>query len=165
MNQESFTSIFIKLKERLKSISRRYLEDDDEVDDALQDLFVKLWGKRDEMKTESQATGVMVTALKNICIDNLRHTSAHPKAELTEITDSPYDSHEVSELTDEINNIIAETLTERQRQILYERDRDGWEYEEIAARHGLSETNVRTILCRARKIVRDIYTTRYETHR
>ena len=62
-----------------------------------------------------------------------------------------------TELLSDITALIDRTLTDEQRQILYERDRDGWEIEDIALRHGLSEANVRMILSRSRKRVRELY--------
>jgi DNA-directed RNA polymerase specialized sigma24 family protein len=41
------------------------------------------------------------------------------------------------------------------------RDRNGYDFDEIAARFGMSESAVRVALSRARKSIRNIYRTRY----
>ena len=48
-------------------------------------------------------------------------------------------------------------LSERDREILRLRDADEWPMEEIAARFGLTEAHVRTIVSRARRTIRDRY--------
>ncbi|MDE6855666.1 MAG: sigma-70 family RNA polymerase sigma factor, partial [Muribaculaceae bacterium] len=40
---------------------------------------------------------------------------------------------------------------------LYPRDRDGWEFDEIAESFGISEANARMIVSRARKTIRSLY--------
>ena len=45
MDKQTFTSVFITLREKLKAVSRRYIQNDEEVDDALQDAFIRLWEK------------------------------------------------------------------------------------------------------------------------
>ena len=56
-----------------------------------------------------------------------------------------------------IDRIAAERLSQRDREILYHREKDGWEYDELAEMYGLSESNVRMIISRARKTLRSIY--------
>lgn len=165
MDSNTFTSLFITLRDRLRTISWRYLENDDDVDDALQDMFIRLWNHSEKYKDESQATGAMVTSIKNISIDHIRGNNAHPHADISE-ADSvlTQDDNSTDETIKEIDSIIESTLTPQQQKILYQRDRDGWEYEDIAKYHNLSETNIRVILSRARKKVRDIYNKQYETH-
>ena len=68
MDSNTFTSLFITLRDRLRTISWRYLENDDDVDDALQDMFIRLWNHSEKYKDESQATGAMVTSIKNITV-------------------------------------------------------------------------------------------------
>lgn len=165
MDSNTFTSLFINLRDRLRTISWRYLKNDDDVDDALQDMFIRLWNHSEKYKDEGQATGAMVTSIKNISIDHIRGNNAHPHTDISE-ADSILTSEDNStrETIKEIDSIIESILTPQQQKILYQRDRDSWEYEDIAKYHNLSETNIRVILSRARKKVRDIYNKLYETH-
>lgn len=52
---------------------------------------------------------------------------------------------------------IALALSPQQCELLLHRDRDGWSIGELAETYNLSEANVRTILSRARKAVREQY--------
>jgi RNA polymerase sigma-70 factor (ECF subfamily) len=158
MEQEVFSSLFTRLHHRLKASARRLLGNDDDADDALQDAFCNLWQRRDGITSESEATGLSVTTVKNICIDKLRRQQTHP-------TDSIDDNLQLSDDNDYDNNeqfktvkaIIDNSLNEQQRHILYMRDYSGYSFEEIANETGLTESNIRLILSRARRAVRQCY--------
>lgn len=151
----------MRIKERLKTTARRIVSDDD-VDDALQDAFVRLWNRRGDLDTESVVEGVAVTAVRNICIDNVRRSTVRRHDDIDDnpsaaaVSCDDFDK-ERDELYGEVTSLIERELSERDRRILYLRDRDGWEMEDIAAEMGLSEVNVRVILSRCRKTIRQIY--------
>lgn len=153
----------MRIRGRLQSTARRILSDE-AVDDALQDAFVRLWNRRTDLDTENAVEGMAVTAVRNICIDTLRRDAVrrhddiedNPSAAVA-VADDPDEQRERSELYSEVSRLIDRELSERDRRILYLRDRDGWEMEDIALETGLSETNVRVILSRARKTIRQIY--------
>lgn len=151
----------MRIKGRLKMTARRIVGDED-VDDALQDAFMRLWNRRGDLDSESVVEGVAVTAVKNICIDSVRRSTVRRHDDIDDnpsaaaVSADDYDS-ERDELYGEVTALIERELSERDRRILYLRDRDGWEMEDIAAEMGLSEVNVRVILSRCRKTIRQIY--------
>ncbi len=148
---------------RLHSGAAMMLHSDQEADDVLQDAFERLWMQRSSFKGERHVEGAAVTTVRNICIDELRRRRAKPEAELSDTiapTDGD-DSAERQQLLDTVNAIIASELSSRDREILVMRDRNGYDFDEIAARFGMSESAVRVALSRARKSIRNIYRTRY----
>lgn len=56
MKAELFTSVFLRLKPRLMAKAKGLVGDDDAAD-VLQDVFFKLWQKRDDMASEREAEG------------------------------------------------------------------------------------------------------------
>ena len=74
-----------------------------------------------------------------------------------EMPETAEDISDASDLYDEVNRIIGRVLSERERSVLMMRDRNGFEMDAIAARLGITEANVRLILSRARRKVRDCY--------
>ena len=83
---------------------------------------------------------------------------AHPVVGIEDAADID-DSCEVEyeDLYRRIDRLAGEVLSERDKQILYHREKDGWEFDELAEYYGLSESNVRLIVSRARKALRSIY--------
>lgn len=160
----------MRIKGRLKSTARRIVSDD-AVDDALQDAFMRLWSRRDDLDTENAVEGMAVMTVRNICIDAVRrdavrrdavrrHDDIDENPSVAAVTDDSGDREEQSELYGEVSALIDRELSERDRRVLYLRDRDGWEMEDIAAALGISEANVRVILSRSRKTIRQIYLNR-----
>lgn len=157
----------MRIKGRLLATAQRIVGDDD-ADDALQEAFARLWSRGEELPGEQAVEAVAVTTVRNVCIDTLRRQSVR---RYDNIDDTPSaqavaddNSDEASERTELYRNVTAlidSRLSSRDRLILYRRDRDGWDFDEIAAETGLTESNVRVILSRARKTIRQIYR---ETH-
>ncbi len=168
MPTDLLTQTFTRLRPRLKALADRLLQSQDDAEDALQEAFYRLWKRQsdDEAKIDAvRVEGLAVTTVRNLCLDNLRHASAHPQWSLDDeethvmpvAAPDKEEEREREETLAEVTSVIESSLTERQRTVLYMRDRDGYEMEEIAEQLGLSEANVRTILSRSRKVVRETY--------
>ena len=163
MKDELLTSVFMRIKGRLRLTAQRIVNDDS-VDDALQEAFMRLWNRRSDFDSSNVVEGVAVTTVRNICLDTLRRNAVRRHDDIDEtssaaaiIDDSSDDEQEKRELYGEVSALINSRLSERDRRILYLRDRDGWEMDEIAQEMGISEANVRVILSRSRKTIRQIY--------
>ncbi len=158
MTQDFLTSAFRRLHSRLFAGSRR-LVGDDEAADTLQEAFVRLWNRRLSIREESEAEGMLTTTVRRLTIDSLRRTGRlAPEDEIPDADPPPEDNAE--EIYERVNAIISRQLSDRDREILLKRDRDGWEFDAIASHYDLSESNVRLIVSRARKTVRTIYNNR-----
>lgn len=154
MITQELTAAFRRLSQRLSSRK----EDEDSID-ALHDAFCRLWVKKDSLDNQGRADGLLSVTARNLRIDKLRRDNRFERmddtAQLSIIQDDE-DSF-TQDLYDEINRIISKVLTPRDREIFILRDRDGWEFEELAMKFGLSESNIRMIISRARKTVRTYY--------
>lgn len=156
MKTEILTMAFQRIKTRFR---RGEDARDADSDDALQEAFCRLWSKHGEISDVSHAEGLLVTASKNIRIDGLRRQQSHQSVSLSEIPDPPWEEEEnmVSETYDKVTRLASRHLSDRDREILYLREKDGLEFSELAERYNLSEGNVRMIVSRARKALREIY--------
>lgn len=147
---------FMRLAPRLRAAGRRLLGSSDEADDAMQDTFVKLWSAASAADVND---GLVMTAMRNTCIDALRRR--HPQETIEESAVGhatvEADSSDVSDLYGQVSRIIERHLSARDREILLLRDRDGYEMDAIAERMDMTEANVRVILSRARRAVREAY--------
>lgn len=167
MKEDLLTSVYRRCKERLRLTARRYVGDD-EADDALQEAFCRLWKRKDDLISDSEAEGLTVTVLRNVCIDTLRrqavrrHDTIDEGRALDVAADDPQRNEDLADLYSEVSTLIDGALSVRDRRVLYLRDRDGWEFEDIAAETGLSEANIRLIVSRARKTIRQLYVKRHQ---
>ena len=152
MKGEFLTSAYTRLRSRL-----RHSGSDDDSDDALQEAFCRLWQRKESIR-EEQAEGLLAVTVRNVSIDNLRRKQTHPETPLEdtdESIDSGPDIEEIQTTYERIEALVNQTLSLRDKEILYRRDRDGWEFEEIAERYGISEP--RLIVSRSRKTIRELY--------
>ena len=99
-----------------------------------------------------------VTLVKNMCFDLLRsgkYVLSRQTVELTAVQDiSQADNLEVRDEVRQVKDIIAH-LPEQQQRIVNLRDVKGCSYEEIEQVTGLNSTNIRVLLSRARKRIRE----------
>ncbi len=156
MEEDKLTTAFRRISMRLRQSARKLTGTADDADDVLQEAFFRLWRKRSEIRDEEHAEKLLTATVHNAGIDLLRYRARYSDETPEERAEQAPDEDR-TELLSDITALIDRTLTDEQRQILYERDRDGWEIEDIALRHGLSEANVRMILSRSRKRVRELY--------
>ena len=143
-------------------MSRR--TDDDE--DALQEAFCRLWTRRSEFSSQGEAEGFLTVAARNVSIDHHRRRQNHPETDIESLDRHPTSDEDTdgqNDLIVEINRLIELHLSERDREILQRHDRDGWDFEEIADRFGITQANARMILSRARKTIRTLYMERRYT--
>lgn len=155
MKGDFLTTAFQRLRLRMGRGARG----DDDSEDALQEAFCRLWPRRERLDDAAQAEGMLAVAVRNIRIDAYRRRAAHPAApvdQVAEMADTACGA-DTEELYEEVDSAVREALGERDREILLLRDRDGLEFAEIAVRFDLSEANVRMIVSRARRRVREIY--------
>ncbi len=145
--------LFQRLSPRLMAAGRRLLGNRDEASDAMQETFIKLWSRNPDA-TE----GTVITAMRNTCIDTLRSRRQSESIDkFSDIGTADSQNNAVMDLYDDVSRIIDRCLSERDRMILLMRDRDGFEFDAISARTGLSEGNIRLIISRARHTIRRIY--------
>lgn len=153
MNRDYITSAFRKLHGRLFSHSRRIVGDEDAAD-ALQEAFVRLWTARMCPERESEAERILTRTVHNLTIDAYRRSQRFTAEGPPDVSDEPPRD---TEMIEEVNALISRHLGERDRQILLRRDRDGWDFDEIAAEYGVTEANARMIVSRARNTIRTLY--------
>ena len=135
----------------------RLLGNSTKVEDAIQDIMMKLWLKRHKFENHPNINGYVFLTAKNYCLDILR--KQNPKVENPDYhfkylhSDKEYENLEFKELNASILKILKK-LPKPQQEVLIMRDLDGFEYNEIATVTQLKIEHVRVLLSRARKHVR-----------
>ncbi len=157
MTLEQFKSDIISQRQKLLAVAWKMLANEADAEDAVQEVFLRLWSIRDQLETISNPGGFAMQTTKNICIDKLRAQKVTVDAEdifLGFDEKTPY--HETEKL-DSVNLIrkIIDSLPELQRKIILMRDVEGYELQEIADITGSQINAVTMNLSRARKKVRE----------
>ncbi|MBZ0327071.1 MAG: RNA polymerase sigma factor [Altibacter sp.] len=157
MKQREFLSTVMPFKDKLYRLAKRLLVSSEEAEDAVQEVYLKLWNGKDRIKNYVNPEAFAITMTKNYCLDRLKSKQA---ANL-KIVHSNYQNSDNLEKKVEANDGVSivfkimETLPEQQRMILQLRDVEQFEFAEIAQMLESNETAVRVSLSRARKTVRE----------
>ena len=150
------TETYQRIRLRLKARAGKVLTDADAAEDALQDAFVKLWG-RYPVRDEKEAEAILTRTVRNVSIDQLRKRKTVPL-----VGDLPEEDAEDRETQfRRVEEMVDTELTDLQRQIIQRHEYDGITLEKIAEELGMQPPAVRMQLSRARKTIREQYRKRY----
>jgi len=157
MKQDEFVTTVFPFKDKLYRLAKRILVSKDEAEDAVQEVYLKLWKGRQAIKNYKNPEAFAITMTKNYCLDRLKSKQAsNLKIVHTNFQNSENLEKQV-EANDGVGLVfkIMETLPEQQKIILQLRDVEEFEFAEIAKMLDSNETAIRVALSRARKTVRD----------
>jgi len=162
MSRADFNELVHALSRKMYGIAFRILGNQEEAEDAVQEVLIKLWNMGDRLNEYSSKEALVSTMIKNHSIDQIRKRKSKietevEKAELKINTGfTPHEELENRESGDIIRKIIN-ALPEALMNIVIYRDIDDLSYEEIAAKTGQNVNALRVSLSRARKQIRDEY--------
>lgn len=159
MTVETFKIEVLPLKNKLYRLAKRLLNNIPEAEDAVQEVFLRLWTKREILKEYRSIEAFALTITKNLCLDRLK-SKGYKTDELTLNHEkmgnsNPYTWMELKDSYEKIQMII-QSLPEQQRLVIHLRDIEEYELEEIAEITELNMNTVRVNLSRARKKVREL---------
>ncbi|MDR1202859.1 MAG: RNA polymerase sigma factor [Tannerellaceae bacterium] len=161
MDAESFKRQFLPYHPRLYRIAYALTGNSQDAEDILQDAYCKLWNKREKLGHINNTEAFCVTLVKNLCFDLLRSSRKNMQEEAFEnLSLSTSVSPETEAIEqDESKQIqqLIDKLPEKQRQVIRLRGINDCSLEEIEEITGLSTVNVRVLLSRARKVVKEQY--------
>ncbi len=154
-----FKQLLLPLYPRLQRVALRMLGNVEDAEDMVQEVYMRLWGKREELPDVQNMEAYCVALTKNMCIDRLRLAEVD-RVDVDDVPLSLAAADDVASLLErqdavEQVKLIIETLPEKQQQVITLRDIRDCTFEEIEEQTGLTAVNVRALLSRARKTIRE----------
>ena len=155
---EDYKKLVLPIKNKLFRFSLRIVGNVAEAEDVVQEVFIKVWNKRNEIESFNNLEAWCMTLTKNLSIDKLR--SKHRRVDaLPDSYDMPSQSvspYQATVANDTISRIekMMTALPEKQRMVMQLRDIEGMSYKEIAEILKITLDQVKINLFRARKDIR-----------
>lgn len=169
MTINDFNDLVKRLSHKLYVYAFRILRNQEEAEDAVQEIFIRLWKMGKKLARYDSIDALATTMIKNYCIDQLRKQKhsfigENKNNEYHIITSpSPHEQLENRESGDLIHSII-EHLPDYYKIVITLRDIEGLSYDEIAEKTSQNINTLRVTLSRARSIIRAEYN-KYQNER
>lgn len=161
MSATAFKKKFLPLSRHMYWTAWQMTGNTQEAEDLVQEAFLRLWQKRELTEDIKNVEAYCVTLIKNLYLNQIRRKQIpitdEPSDELTAVDENEYDIEEKLERKEESLQVkwLIEQLPEQQRKVITLHDMNDMSNEEIQEQTGLQSTNIRVLLCRARKTIRE----------
>lgn len=152
-----FSNIWLPLADRFYRVAFYLLESESDAEDAVQELYLKLWSARSTLEGIQNPAAYGISLLKNICIDRIRKRMVRKAEPLEKVPKLEGDRPENrTDMKDTLRYLLEEMekLPDKQRTVLRMRAIDGLEYDDISRRTGLSKVHIRVLVTTARKTLK-----------
>ena len=153
MNRDRFLDTLLPLQPAMQLMAEKILHSAADAEDMVQEVFVELWEKRDQLQHVLRLEAYAMQTVKNHCISLLRRQKEYSVDEMERFGDfSDDEALAEAALTEEraaqLDNMM-QSLPEVQRQAVQMRYIDCLSHEEMQQRLKMSSANVYTTLSRA----------------
>lgn len=154
----AYELLFKTYYQALCNFANTYLNNIDESEDLVQEVFVKIWDIRNELKVTTSIKSYLFQAVKNTCFNHLKHQKVQNKhtehlfhqSDSTVEPSNQIESKQLSLLIDE----AIEKMPEKRREIFLLSREEGLKYKEVAKKLNISVKTVETQMGLALKHLR-----------
>ena len=159
MVAKDFKKKVLPVSNKILRFAAHFLKDEDEARDVVQDVFLKLWQRKESLEEIDNIEAFAMRMTRNRCLDVIRAKRVVPineevERQMKEKTIDVHSKVELSESAQIIRKLITK-LPDLQRTVMHLRDIEQYSYDEIAEITELQINAIRVNLSRARKKVRD----------
>ena len=161
-----FKRLYLPFHPKLYRIAFALVGNQEEAEDIVQEVYSRLWERRDELAVVRNPEAYAITLTKHFCLDYLRSPRASRQAaalEETEEFQSDSSPEKETEEKDQIRQIQRwiDKLPLNQQQVLRLQGMEDYSVEEIEQITGYTAGNIRVLLSRARTTIREQFNKLY----
>jgi len=168
-DREAFARLVDRYKQPIYNFILRTVRDETEAEDLTQNTFVQLWKAARRYRTNARFSTWLYTIARNLALNEIRRRSRH-RAESLDAPHPEHDEHALHQVEDravlgppeqlvraelfaKVEEAIRD-LPENQRTALLLCREEDFSYEEIASILGVSLSATKSIIHRAREVLR-----------
>lgn len=152
MSPEEFIRRFLPLGDNLYRLAFSLLRSQEEAEDAIQDLFLKMWASQKQLDTVRDPASWSYILLRNLCVDRLRARGDRRQEPVPEGLPAEPPPEEDERLLRILS--VVRSLTPKNRELLRMRLVEDLPYDEIARQTGQSELALRVAFHRIKNQIK-----------
>ena len=158
-DERSFRKIYTKYHRQLYSVALKYLRNKERAEDAVHDIFLKLWNNRTNLESSGSLRGFLFTAVKNHVLNIISRQKRKLRADIELTYEKKIDSTETENVIilskyRECYRTAVEQLPEKRRKIFELRINEGLTNREIAEYMDISIHTVKSQYYKASQFIR-----------
>ena len=160
-DKKAFGMLFLMYADKLAKFSKAFYTDDSDAEEIVQEVFLKIWVKRKEIKDPKTFNSYIYTIAKNLIYNNLKRKVyrtryySYLKSSFSFHTNPVEESLKLKELENAIRQIIKDLPSKRKEIFLLSRN-EGLSNKEIAKKLNISLRTVETHIYLALKHIKKI---------
>jgi len=160
-SEDAFKAVFNEYYSRLVVFAQNYIDNFEDAEEIVQQLFYSLWLKKDKLKIELSVKAYLYNAVRNNCYDYLKHQKvkslyARRINQETKSQNIKFHNELISKETAKIILDAIESLPEKTKKIFKMNRFDGLKYKEIAEALEISPKTVENQMGTALKKLRNL---------
>lgn len=159
-NREAFTQLYSRHLDAVTQYIRLFTNSEDEADEVIQDVFVRIWEQRDKLSTVTAFKSYVAKAARNRLLDHLRHLAVRKAAiidlQTTATAETPEDVWHYRYIYEKVQQQITALPAQCQHVFRLSVEK-GMSLDEIAAELRISKSGVKNQLYKAQKLVRQCF--------
>ena len=160
---EDFAKVYVRYRPRLENYARKFLRDQSEIDEVIQDAFMYLFLSQPELDSEIGVLKFLQWKTRLLCLDIIRVQGRRPLTVLDDSENYDLNVNASESAADEYDKMFdvaivhaaLSRIPDRQREALIRAEFAEQSAAEIGAELGVSENAVRQLLMRARRSFRN----------
>ena len=157
-DERAFEEIFHRYYQNLCGYASKILQDEMAAEEIVQDLFVKIWEKRENLDVKTSPKNYLVRSVKNHCLNYIKHTKIkrqHVKHIMSQESEEIQEENYIEiDLIQKIEESIK-SLPQKRQEIFRLSREEGLKYREIAEKLNVSIKTVETQMGLAIKTLRE----------
>ncbi len=156
---QSFENLFHQYYPYLCAYAEKFTRDHHAAEEIVQEFFVQLWEKREQLNINSSVKNYFFRSVKNLCLNQIQHQKVRNKHALILLQESKTgELHDENYIEPDLASKIEESISalpEKRQEIFRLSREEGLKYREIAKKLNVSIKTVETQMSLAIKTLRE----------
>ncbi|MCE4565821.1 RNA polymerase sigma-70 factor [Maribellus sp. CM-23] len=165
-NPSAYKELFVLLYPRLKSYCRLFIKEEAEVEDLIQETFIALWNKRENVRENNSIESLIFVMVRNRCLNHLKKVSLEQhRVDLENITInelqylyqldfSGKEEKSMEEMLIESFREIVGTLPDKMKEVFIQCKIEGRQQKQVAEEMGISLKTIEKHIAQAKYHIR-----------